>query len=76
MFERNGFEGVIGIMEYPTLRKRDTIILTEADRELLVQMEIEILNIIECEQCPPLEKRNICKRCSYYEFCFTNEIET
>lgn len=71
VFERNGIDGVTGILEYPTLRKKEEIFLNVDDRELIQKMETEILKIIENEQCPPLEKKGICKSCSYYEFCFS-----
>lgn len=71
VFERNGIDGVTGILEYPTLRKKEEIFLNVDDRELIQKMETEILKIIENEQCPPLEKKGICKSCSYHEFCFS-----
>ena len=75
VFERNGIEGVTGVLEYPTLRKRDEIVLSDVDRKELVRMEQSIQSIINAEECPSLMKKSICKRCSYYEFCFTNEEE-
>ncbi len=74
VFERNGIEGVSGVLEYPTLRKQQEVILSEMDRNQLQEMEIDIQKIIEDEACPPLVKKGICKQCSYFEFCFTSEI--
>lgn len=71
VFERNGIEGVKGVLEYPALRKKDEIMLSEVDREKLKEMEKEITNIIENENCPPREKKKICKNCSYYDFCYS-----
>ena len=71
VFERNGIEGVKGILEYPVLRKKDEIVLSEVDRDKLKEMEKEITNIIENETCPPLEKKKLCKNCSYYDFCYS-----
>lgn len=76
VFERNGIEGVTGILEYPKLRKTDEIFLSDLDREMIREMESEIEKIIESEECPPLERKRICERCSYFEFCFSGEIET
>lgn len=75
VFERNGIHGVTGILEYPTLRKTATIILSDADRERIKEMEADIRYMINEDACPPLEKKTICQNCSYYEFCFCKEIE-
>lgn len=75
VFERNGIAGVTGILEYPVLRKTDTILLSDIDRETILDMEKEIEAIIDSEECPPLEKKRICKNCSYYDFCFSREEE-
>ena len=73
VLERNGIEGVSGILEYPTLRQTEKVELTELDREAIARMEEEIKTIIEAEQCPALVKKGICKRCGYYDFCFVGE---
>ena len=71
VFERNGIEGVKGILEYPVLRKKDEIVLSEVDRDKLKEMEKEITNIIENENCPPIAKKKLCKNCSYFDFCYS-----
>lgn len=71
VFERNGIEGVKGILEYPVLRKKDEIVLSEVDRDKLIEMGKEIIHIIEKEDCPPREKKKLCKNCSYYDFCYS-----
>ena len=75
VFERNGIDGCSGLLEYPTIRKTMRVDLTEEDREEIKRMEQEIVQIIESEDCPPLNKKRICKSCSYYDFCFTTELE-
>lgn len=75
VFERNGIVGVTGVLEYPVLRKTDTVLLTDIDRETILSMEKEIKVIIDSEECPPLEKNRICKSCSYYDFCYSREEE-
>ena len=75
VFERNGIVGVTGVLEYPVLRKTDTVLLTDIDRETILSMEKEIKAIIDSEECPPLEKKRICKSCSYYDFCYSREEE-
>lgn len=75
VFERNGIAGVTGILEYPTLRKTDKVVLSDVDRDMIKEMELDIQKIIGKEECPPLAPKGICKNCSYYEFCYSKEEE-
>ena len=75
VFERNGIEGVTGILEYPTLRKTEQVVLSNVDRNMIREMEVDIQRIIDSEECPPLERKGICKNCSYFEFCYSKEVE-
>jgi len=75
VFESNGIEGVSGILEYPKLRKTSEIMLSDVDREEIRAMEQKIGEIIAQETCPPLEKKNICRNCSYFDFCYSGEEE-
>lgn len=75
VFEQNGIEGVSGVLEYPVLRKKDTVYLSEVDREMIGEMKADIMRIIESDVCPPLEKKRICKNCSYLDFCYSGEEE-
>ena len=45
-------KGVTGILEYPVLRKKDLIYLSDIDREMICEMEHDILQIIESDSCP------------------------
>ena len=75
VFERNGLTGVTGVLEYPTVRKKDTVSLSNIDREMIHQMEEDIARIIDSDICPSLEKKRICKNCSYFDFCYCGEEE-
>lgn len=75
VFEQNGIEGVSGVLEYPVLRKRDIVLLSDVDREMIGEMKAGIKRVIESEVCPPLEKKRICKNCSYLDFCYSGEVE-
>lgn len=75
VFEQHGIAGVRGILEYPLLRKTQEVMLTETDRQQIQSESADIVRIISQDECPPLEKKGICKKCSYYEFCYANEIE-
>jgi CRISPR-associated exonuclease Cas4 len=73
VLERNGVEGVTGVLEYPTLRQTEKVELTDHDRTEIIEIEQKIAHLLEQDQCPPLEKKGICKRCSYYDFCYVEE---
>ena len=73
VFERNGMDGITGILEYPALRKTRKVILNDADREQIKKMEDDILRIVSDDNCPPLQKKGICKNCSYFDFCYSRE---
>lgn len=74
-FDKNGIEGVSGLLEYPTLHKTLEIKLSDNDRKDIQEIEQKILQIISGENCPSMEKKSICKSCSYFEFCYTKESE-
>ena len=73
VFERNGIEGVTGVLEYPTLRKTQEVMLSDVDRELIKEMEVDIQQIISDDNCPTLQKKGICRNCSYFDFCYSGE---
>ena len=75
VFERNGIEGVTGVLEYPTLRKTQEVLLSDVDRERIKEMEADIQRIISGDDCPSLQKRGICRNCSYFHFCYSGEEE-
>ena len=75
VFEQHGIDGVKGILEYPLLRKTQEVILTDIDREEIMDISEKITNVISQETCPPVAKKGICKNCSYFDFCYINEME-
>lgn len=75
VLEKQGIEGVTGILEYPLLRKKEVVVLSDIDRERLEEIKSEIETIIHSESCPGLNVTNACKNCSYYEFCLSGEKE-
>ncbi len=75
VFEKHGIIGVTGVLEYPLLRKTEVVLLSDIDREAIRQMIDSILHVVSLPECPPLVRKGICKNCSYYEFCYTNENE-
>ena len=74
LLEQNGIEGVTGILEYPKLRETKEILLTEADKVYLRAVVQQIEKMIAGELCPPRINSKICKKCSYYDFCYIEEV--
>lgn len=75
VFEQNGIEGVTGLLEYPVLRKTQPVILSDLDREKIEAMKKDIEKIVSDENCPPLIQKSLCRNCSYFEFCYSQEVE-
>ncbi len=75
VLEQNGVADVTGVLEYPTLRLTEKVVLTDEDRVKIAGMKQEISEIICSDECPPTINAKICKSCSYYEFCYVNESE-
>lgn len=73
VLERQGVEGVTGLLEYPTMRHTAKVELTEADRQYIIRTEKEIEALIKANECPPAINSKICNNCSYYEFCYASE---
>ena len=75
VFEQHGVTDVKGILEYPTLRKTQAVVLSDVDRDRIKEIVANIEMIISSDERPPIQKKGICKSCSYYEFCFTKEVD-
>ena len=68
--EKKGLVGLKGILDYPLLKQTVEVNLTDSDRENLENIIIEIKEILRKESPPILEKKNICKKCAYFDLCF------
>ena len=66
---KKGFENIEGILNYPTIRKTETIELTDENTEKILKI-IENINMIINEDMPKPVKSKKCYKCAYYEFCF------
>lgn len=75
VLEQNGLTGVTGLLEYPRLHKKQEVTLTDEDRETVKESIIEIETIIHQEQCPERLPKSRCKNCSYFDFCWSQELE-
>ncbi|MGF7139808.1 CRISPR-associated protein Cas4 [Roseimarinus sediminis] len=73
VLEQNGIEGATGLLEYPRLHKTSEVLLSGPDRELIREMIANIKRIIGQEACPERIAKSRCKKCSYFDFCWSGE---
>ena len=73
VLERNGIEGVTGVLEYPALRHKSYVELTDEGRTEIQIIEKDIESIVASDDCPPVINGKICRNCSYYEFCYVGD---
>lgn len=72
VLERNGTEGVTGILEYPKIKNISKIELSEQDRTDIADWEKDILKIVNGEKCPKVIDNHKCKKCAYFDFCYSD----
>jgi len=70
VLEEKGIEGVTGEIDYPKLRQKIKVELTDLDREELIMIKNKIKMILELELPPEVINKPFCKQCSYYELCY------
>ena len=73
IFQQAGIDEVSGILEYPKLRKTEEVFLSTKDIEEIKFIEKEIKQIIASEKASDVIDNKICKRCSYFDFCYVGE---
>lgn len=68
-----GVDGVIGLLEYPAERKIEEVCLSSVDISFIEEAKIKIYEIIKSAKCPKVINSSKCKKCSYFDFCYTIE---
>lgn len=62
-----------GILDYPLLRRREEVFLTDEDEEKL-QVILKEIDAIMLLKLPPASNKKsicrICRKCAYYELCY------
>jgi len=71
VLERNGIKVNYGVLEYPKLRETAEIWLSEEDRIAIPLWETKVRTIIQQAVCPPRINARMCKKCAYFEFCYS-----
>ena len=72
IMEQAGIDGISGVLEYPKERKKKEVYLSSIDIERIIEIEHDISEIASSEHVPEIEEKTICKKCSYFDFCFVN----
>ena len=75
LLEEAGIENPQGLIEYPKLRQTQQVRLDDEDRANIRKWIANIKGITAQADCPPVINSKICKRCSYYDFCYVAESE-
>ena len=70
VLEKKGVLGVTGEIDYPKLRQKQKVELSEADKIKLEETRKDIENIISLKHLPGIINKPFCKKCSYYELCY------
>jgi len=60
---------IIGYLDYPTIKEKIKIELTEEKENELKYIIKDIQNIIKSD-IPKPKRSRICRKCAYFEFCF------
>lgn len=67
--EKYNLSGMKAIIEYPLLKERVTILLTDEDRECLTKITEDIEKILQDRAIPNGNKGKKCLKCAYYDLC-------
>lgn len=71
--EQFGVEGARGVLEYPRLRSRETVVLSDEDRAAIGDWVRGMDGILNGEVCPPVMHKPVCRSCAYQDYCFSGE---
>jgi len=68
--KQKGVTGITGEIDYPKLKQKTTVILTEQKEEELVNAMKKIEQLVALEKPPERINKKFCKTCSYFELCW------
>ncbi|MFQ5885214.1 MAG: CRISPR-associated protein Cas4 [Thermoplasmata archaeon] len=70
---RRGVDDAVGLIDYPNLRRRREVRLTQEGEEK-IEAAMRGIESVVSGPMPPPTKTKICKKCAYEEFCWGDEI--
>lgn len=62
-----------GLISYTKEKKTEEVVLTEEDEKQINEMVSDINTIIEQEKPPKKIRLPYCRKCAYYDFCYSGE---
>jgi len=65
-----GIEDITGELDYPKLKKREIIALSQKDLEEFPLLFEQIKSILDQPRPPGVINRPFCRKCAYFEFCY------
>ncbi|NRY64150.1 CRISPR-associated protein Cas4 [Clostridium beijerinckii] len=68
--KQKGVENINGKVDYPLLKQSINIELTDEDESNIENMLVDLKEIVNKPLPPLLEKKQICKKCAYFELCY------
>lgn len=75
LLRKNGIPAHYGIIEYPKLRTTERVELLDDEMSEIENWIKDVSEIIHREVCPPKLSISKCRSCSYFDFCWSGEIE-
>lgn len=66
-----GIQGATGLLEYPALRKTETVTLEDEDKQYLEEVADKIEAIVARVEVPHRILKTFCRSCSYFDFCWS-----
>lgn len=70
LLKKKGIAIKKGVLDYPLLKRRKEVFLSDEDEEKLQIIVMEINKIMLLKLPPAINKKSICKKCAYYELCY------
>jgi len=68
--KKNGIHK-IGVINYPKMKKREEIILTEELEKEVENDLIKVREVLNLDRPPKADRKPYCSKCAYYEFCWS-----
>lgn len=67
---KKGVTHLTGKIDYPLVKESVDVVLTEDDITMIETILIDIEKIVAEPVPSPLNKKNICKSCAYFDLCY------
>lgn len=68
--KERGVDGLCGEIDYPLLKRKETVMLDAASESRLHEIFNQIEYVRSLEQAPDRIRKSFCKTCSYFELCW------